>query len=36
MSRAGINVVMAIDVPIAGQWPGQPYCEAEGPDEWVI
>lgn len=36
MSRAGINVVMAIDVPIAGQWPGQPCCEAEGPDEWVI
>ena len=36
MSRAGINVVMAIDVPAAEQWPGQPYIETEGPDEWVI
>ena len=36
MSRAGINVVMAIDGPIAEQWPGQPYSETEGPDEWVI
>ena len=36
MSRAGINVVMAIDVPVGEQWPGQPYTETEGPDEWVI
>ena len=36
MSRAGINVVMAIDGPIAEQWPRQPYSEAEGPGEWVI
>ena len=36
MSRAGINVVMAIDVPVDEQWPGQPYAESEGPDEWVI
>jgi len=36
MSRAGINVVMAIDVPATDQWPGQPYAETEGPDEWVI
>jgi hypothetical protein len=36
MSRAGINVVMAIDGPIAEQWPRQLYRETEGPDEWVI
>ena len=38
LARAGVNVVVAIDVPAAEQWPGQPWNEAsgEGNDEWVI
>ena len=36
MSRAGVNIVMAIDVPIDEQWPGRAYDDREGADEWVI
>ncbi len=36
MSRAGVNVIMAIDAPAGERWPGRPFDEQEGTDEWVI
>ena len=36
MSRAGMNVVMAIDAPVEERWPGRAYDKDEGADEWVI
>jgi bifunctional enzyme CysN/CysC len=40
MSRAGLHVLVAADVPAAEAWPGRPIdptdLEPEGSDEWVI
>jgi bifunctional enzyme CysN/CysC len=40
MSRAGLHVLVAADVPAAEAWPGRPIVpadlEQEGGDEWVI
>lgn len=40
LARAGVTVIVAIDVPPEESWPGQRYDEAlalrEGTDEWVI
>jgi adenylylsulfate kinase-like enzyme len=40
MSRAGLHVLVALDVPAAEAWPGRQVApadlEQEGGDEWVI